>query len=137
VTQLLPKGAAKRCSLSNLKKLNPLIFFWISTKAPSRLLGALWVGFSGLGLAVVLPVGSRYPENLYVRNALFSQVFDTSHIRSDDELNALLARKLRFDPPHLKPRSVLAHQNWPALIGWSCRLKGPSVGCQAIIPRPA
>lgn len=102
----------------------------ILRKDPSRLLGALWLGFSGLGLAVVLAVGSRYPVNLYVRNALFSQVFDTGQIRSDDDLNALLARKMRFDPPHLKPRSVFS----PSELASLDRLVLQAQGAQCRVP---
>jgi len=41
-----------------------------------------------------------------VRNSLFSEVFDSEQFRTEQQLNALLAQKLRYDPPQLKPRSL-------------------------------
>lgn len=63
-------------------------------KRPSRLLWALWLGFNGVGLAVVLAL-ARYPLSLYVRNALFSELFDVQQLRSEEQLNAMIARRLR------------------------------------------
>jgi hypothetical protein len=74
-------------------------------KHPSRLLWSVWVAFNVLILAVVL-AAARYPLTLYIRNALFSETFDAQQLRSESQLNALIARRLRHDPPELNPRTL-------------------------------
>jgi len=87
------------------KSCPPLIALHLRRKHPSRLLWGFWLAVNGLGL-VVLMAAARYPTSLYVRNALFSEVFDAEQFRKEQQLNALLAQNLRQDPPQLKPRSL-------------------------------
>ena len=69
-----------------------------------------------MGLAVVLAL-ARYPLSLYVRNALFSEVFDAQQLRSEEQLNAMIARRLRQDPPQLKPRTLFTPAQLARLDG--------------------
>jgi hypothetical protein len=82
-----------------------LIAFQLRRKHSSRLLWAFWLAGNGLGMVLLFAV-ARYPTSLYVRNALFSEVFDSEQFRTQKQLNALLAKSLRHDPPQLKPRSL-------------------------------
>lgn len=78
---------------------------YLRCKRPSRLLLTFWLAGNGLSL-VLLIVVARYPTSLYLRNALFSEVFDAEQFLTEKHLNALLAQRLRYDPPPLNPRSL-------------------------------
>jgi len=82
-----------------------LIALQLRRKHPSPLLWAFWLTGNGLGLVLLFAV-ARYPTSLYVRHALFSEVFDAEQFRTENQLNAFLEQSLRHDPPQLKPRSL-------------------------------
>ncbi len=82
-----------------------MIAFQLRRKHSSRLLWAFWLAGNGLGMVLLFAV-ARYPTSLYVRNALFSEVFDSEQFHTQKQLNAFLAKSLHHDPPQLKPRSL-------------------------------
>ena len=63
--------------------------------------------FNGLVLAGLL-VAWRYPMSLWVRNTLWSEVFDDQQISSEAALNAVLAKRQRRDPAELNPRRMFS-----------------------------
>lgn len=97
-------------------RLHPIPALHLRRKRPSRLIWGVWLGFNGLGLAVLL-TALRYPYSLYVRNALFTQVFDTGQLPSEERLNALLETSLRYDPPQLQVRSLFTPAELAKLDG--------------------
>jgi len=71
-------------------RTSPLIAFHLRRKHPSNLLWGFWLAGNGQGL-VVLMAAVRYPTSLYVRNSLFSEVFDAEQFHTEQQLNARLA----------------------------------------------
>jgi hypothetical protein len=90
-----------------LKGLGKWIGLEVRRKTPSKLLWTLVVVFNGLVLAGLL-VAWRYPMSLWVRNTLWSEVFDDQQISSEAALNAVLAKRQHRDPAELNPRRMFS-----------------------------
>lgn len=66
----------------------------------------LRLAFNGLGLVVLL-LAAGYLYCLSVRNALFTQEFDSEQLPSEKRLNASLETSRSYDPTQLQMRSLL------------------------------